>query len=125
MNRILSSLLFLLVLSGASLADCRVHYQGRQGERSDGTIANAKAGQPCHIPVYLGGPGMRASGTQLAGITIVRPPKHGKLRTEGASFTYTPSASFPGKDSFFVRFPMQTPEGKRRKGAGVRFAVSG
>ncbi len=65
---------------------------------------------------------MRATGTTLSEIEIVRQPKAGIVRQSGASIVYTPGASFTGKDSFFVKFIFATATGERRV-SGVRFAV--
>ena len=111
--------LFFLMSAQSAWAECQAHFHGRAGTRSDGTVSGVRVGEPCTIPVYLGGKGRGG----LAGINIIRAPKHGTLRAEGASLIYTPRSSFAGKDMFFVRFPMQNEMGKRRKGAGIRFEV--
>lgn len=115
------SLVFLMLLTIGAGATCSAHFLGKAGTRSDGQVTGVKPGEPCTIPVYLGGSGRGG----MAGINIVRPPKYGTLVVSGASLVYTPRASFSGKDSFFVRFPMLNEAGERRKGAAIRFAVTG
>jgi hypothetical protein len=115
--------LMLLGSLGAAQADCVAQYSTKFGNRSDGSIGGVKAGQACTIPVSVRSPGgMRATGATLADIEIVRQPKAGIVRKSGASIVYTPSASFTGKDSFFVKFVFATANGERRT-SGVRFAV--
>ncbi len=118
----LAALAAALLLSGlAARAECHSHFHGKAGTRSDGLVTGIRPGEPCTIPVYLGGSGRMS----LAGTTIVRPPKNGTLRVEGASLIYTAKAGFTGQDRFFVRFPMQNEAGERRKGVGIRFLVRG
>jgi hypothetical protein len=109
---------FALLTTGAQ-ATCNSHFSGLQGTRTDGLVTGVKVGEPCTISVYLGGSGR----TSLAGVNVVRAPKHGSLAVQGTSLVYTPRASFQGRDAFFVRFPMQNEAGERRKGVGIRFAV--
>jgi hypothetical protein len=119
MKRVIPGICGLLALVGAAQATCNSHFNGQQGTRSDGLVTGVKIGEPCMISVYLGGSGR----TSISAVNIVRPPKHGALSVQGTSLVYTPRASFQGKDSFFVRFPMQNEAGDRRKGVGIRFAV--
>ncbi|MFM8748622.1 hypothetical protein [Rhabdaerophilum sp.] len=111
--------LMLLGSLGAAQADCVAHFHGQAGTRSDGLVTGVRVGEPCTISVYLGGSGR----VSMSGIQVVRPPKHGALAVQGSALIYTPRQSFQGKDSFFVRFPMQNDTGAKRKGAGIRFAV--
>jgi hypothetical protein len=122
--RLISLAALMIVGSlGAAQADCVAQYSTKFGDRSDGIIAGVKAGQACTVPVGVRSPGgMRATGTTLADIAIVRQPKAGMVRKSGASIVYTPGASFSGKDSFFVKFIFATANGERRT-SGVRFAV--
>ena len=119
MKRIVLLLTMLAGLPGLAQATCNAHFHGQSGTRSDGLVTGVRPGEPCTISVYLGGSGR----TSMAGIQIVRPPNHGSLVVQGSALVYTPRTSFAGKDSFFVRFPMQNQAGERRKGAGIRFAV--
>ncbi|MCU0820587.1 MAG: hypothetical protein MUF11_15025 [Beijerinckiaceae bacterium] len=119
MKRIVLLLAMFAGCPGLAQATCNAHFHGQAGTRSDGLVTGVRAGEPCTIPVYLSGTGH----TSMAGIEIVRPPKHGSLVVQGSALIYTPRSSFAGKDSFFVRFPMQNQAGERRKGAGIRFAV--
>ena len=124
MKRLCLAAMMMAMSASMTMAECQPSYNATVGTRSDGVIANAKAGQPCFVSAYLNFPTMRAGGTTLQAIDIIRPPKKGQLHTEGASFTYTPNAKFDGKDSFFVRFRFQSSSGKPAR-AGVRFAVTG
>jgi hypothetical protein len=119
MKRMIVLLAMLAGCPGLAQATCNAHFHGQAGTRSDGLVTGVRIGEPCTISVYLGGSGQ----TSIAGVQIVRPPKHGALVVQGSALIYTPRASFAGKDSFFVRFPMQNQMGERRKGAGIRFAV--
>ena len=120
----IAMMICLPLLCVPALAECQASYSSRPGTRSDGTVSGAKAGESCHIPAYLNSPGMRASGTTLAGIDVVRQPKRGAVRSEGSAIIYTPNSAFAGRDSFFIRFRFMSADGKPRR-AGVRFAVKG
>lgn len=119
MKRIISLLAMLAGTCGVAQATCNAHFHGQAGTRSDGLVTGVRVGEPCTISVYLGGSGS----ITMAGVEIVRQPKHGSLVAQGSALIYTPRASFAGTDSFFVRFPMQNQAGERRKPAGIRFAV--
>ncbi|KAF0227938.1 MAG: hypothetical protein FD175_2332 [Beijerinckiaceae bacterium] len=121
MKRLLAFFLGFCALSGSVLAECKAHFHGRQRELSTGLVTGVEKGAPCTISVYLSGSGR----TSLAGVIIVRPPQHGSLTVEGASLIYTPNRNFAGTDAFFVRFPMKNEAGERRKGAGIKFKVTG
>lgn len=119
MKQVISAFFMFMAMQSMAVATCNSHFRGQGGTRSEGLVTGVAVGQPCTIPVYLGGSGR----TSIAGVVIVRPPKFGSLAAQGSSLIYTPKAGFTGRDSFFVRFPFQDEHGKRKKGAGIRFLV--
>ncbi len=101
-------------------ADCVAHGQGKPGTRSQWDVSGVKPGQPCTISLYTSGPRVAFKSLEL-----VRPPRFGSVRFEGASIIYIPSASFKGKDSFFVKHHVEGSDGGRRQPSRMRFAVTG
>jgi hypothetical protein len=120
MNAVLVAAIALLGLSSASLADCVAQGQGRPGTRTEWGLSGVKPGKPCTISLYTSGPRVAFKSLEL-----VRPPRFGSVRFEGASIIYTPSASFKGRDSFFVKQHVEGTDGGRRQPSRMRFAVTG
>ena len=110
---------FLIALPASAQADCVARFQGKPGTRSDGIIAGAKVGTPCTVSIYTSGPRVA-----INSIEIVRPPKRGSLRVEGASLIYTAGSAFNGNDSFFIKFRVEGGDGAPRRPARIRYAVS-
>lgn len=118
-------LLFAIVIAvigfgSTAYADCVGHGRGRPGMRTEWDVSGVKPGQPCMIPLYTSGPRVAFKSLEL-----VRPPKFGSVRFEGASIIYTPSPAFKGKDSFFVKHHVEGADGTGRKPSRLRISVTG
>jgi hypothetical protein len=120
MKKVLISFVAVFILSLPASADCIAHGQGKPGTRSEWEVSGVKQGMPCRISLYSSGPRIA-----FRNLEIVRTPKHGTVRVEGASLVYTPSARFAGKDTFFVKHHVEGSDGSKRRPSRMRFAVSG
>ena len=86
------------LISTAVHADCRTssgwfQLQGDSASYSD----TVSGGSTCTHPSRAGG------STTFTSVSVVSPPRNGKLSSSGLSATYTPKSGFKGSDQYVIK----------------------